>query len=376
MAASPLRAPPSGRRTEIRGMPELTDYERRFRRAGLPLFIEDYTATGDVFTRAAPLLVLVFIGEMLGAIDLDWSVWANLGAVVGGLAILLVAFGLVNRLRGRPFWSVPEDVDWPELAAFVFVPALLPLIFGTQLTSALVTAGANALLLLLVYLVVGYGFVSIVRWASRRMLAQLGASLELLTRALPLLLVFANVLFLTNELWQSARTMPTSFAILLVGLLAAVGAGFLITRVPREVRALERDAGAAGPPLNTRQRLNVGLVMLVSQGLQVALVSLAVFGFFVVLGVLMVNAEVRQAFMGDAGREVLSFDLFGEPVQITRELLRVSGGIAVFSGLYWAVAVLTDSTYREEFLTELTGEMRESFRERVEYLELRAAAGA
>ena len=64
-------------------MSELADYERRFRRAGLPLFIEDYSAREDVWTRASPLLALVFIGEMLGAIDLDWSFLANLAAALG-----------------------------------------------------------------------------------------------------------------------------------------------------------------------------------------------------------------------------------------------------------------------------------------------------
>ena len=42
----------------------------------------------------------------------------------------------------------------------------------------------------------------------------------------------------------------------------------------------------------------------------------------------------------------------------------MAGAIAAFSGLYYAIAVLTDSTYREEFLEELTREMRETFRAR------------
>src|SRR5215210_6632497 len=72
--------------------------------------------------------------------------------------------------------------------------------------------------------------------------------------------------------------------------------------------------------------------------------------------------------------EVLAtLTVFGERVEISRELLRVAGGIAAFSGLYYAIAVLTDSTYREEFLTEVTGEMRESFRLRAAYLERRSA---
>ena len=39
-------------------------------------------------------------------------------------------------------------------------------------------------------------------------------------------------------------------------------------------------------------------------------------------------------------------DLLGVHAQVSEELLRVSGGIAGFSGLYYAVAVLTDATYR------------------------------
>jgi len=355
-------------------MDDLAEYERRFRSAGLPLFIEDYSAREDVFTRATPFLALVFLGEMLGAVQLDWSLAANIAAALGGLAVLLLAFGLLNRLRERPFWSLPEEVGRTELAAFVLLPAMLPLIFGGQLGSALATAAGNALLLVVVYAVVGYGLLSIVRWASGRLLGQLRASLHLLTRALPLLLVFTNVLFLTAELWQSVRTMPTSFALLLVGLIGAVGGSFLLARIPREVRDLERQAGGAGPALNRRQRLNVGLVMLVSQALQVLIVGLAVFAFFVAVGLLMVNAEVRRQFMGNAGHVVLRFDLLGEPVQVTRELLRVCAGVGLFSGFYWAVAVLTDANYREEFLEDLTREMTETFKARGDYLALRSRA--
>ncbi len=35
--------------------------------------------------------------------------------------------------------------------------------------------------------------------------------------------------------------------------------------------------------------------------------------------------------------------------------------------------MLTDSTYREEFLEELTGDLRAVFADRARYLELRAA---
>lgn len=65
---------------------QLKGYERRFRRAGLPLFVEGFSASTDVFNRAAPLLGIVFLGELLGAGQLDWTWWQNVLAVLGGLA--------------------------------------------------------------------------------------------------------------------------------------------------------------------------------------------------------------------------------------------------------------------------------------------------
>ena len=51
-----------------------------------------------------------------------------------------------------------------------------------------------------------------------------------------------------------------------------------------------------------------------------------------------------------------------------------SGAIAAFGGVYYAIAVLTDSTYREEFLEDIVGELRETFALRTEYLALRGSS--
>src|SRR3954447_26485634 len=261
-------------------MPTVEDYERQFRRAGLPAFIDDYSATRDVYTRAAPVLTLVFLGEMLGAIDLQWSWIANVGAAVGGLLILLLAWAAANVVRGRPPYSLPHDVGQAELALFVLVPALLPLIFGGQWQSALVTAGANLALLAVVYGVVGYGVLSIVRWVAVRLVGELGASAVRLARAIPLILGGAVILFLTTELWQVFSDIALDKLFILAGFFVAIGTVFLAARLPGEVRRLESE----GPELNRRQRVNVGLVLFVSQALQVLLVSAGVGVFFVVLG--------------------------------------------------------------------------------------------
>jgi hypothetical protein len=349
--------------------PRIREYENRFRRAGLPLLIEDYSPATDIFNRAVPLLALVFLAEMLGAVDQKWSFAANLAAVLAALTILLLGIAAANRARGRPFRSVPQTVGWWELAGFVLLPALLPLLFGGQWRSALVTAAANLLLLGLILAVVGFGLLSILRWAGARLISQLRSSLQLLSRALPLLLLFAILIFPTTEVWQIS-------AAILIGLLLALGTAFLAFRLPREVRRLEGEAVADGPELRSRQRLNVGLVLFVSQALQVLVVATAVGAFFVVFGMLTVNGQILHSWIGSTGHEVLTITLGGNELRLTEELLRVSGGIAAFTGLYFAISMLTDDLYRREFLEELTGEMRATFRDHGDYMRLREAGAS
>ena len=350
-------------------MNEVADYERQFRRAGLPLFIENYSATGDIFTRAVPVLAFVFIAEMLGAISLDWSPLANVAAALGGLAILVGSFGVVNRLRGRRFLALPDRVGKTELALFVLLPALLPLIFGGQVRSAIVTAAGNLLLLGVLYLVIGYGLLSTLRWGSVRLLSQLAMSVATLARAVPLLLLFALVLFMTTEMWQVASTVTPGVLFVTGAMLVAFGTLFLIAELPAEVRALETQHSPSAP-LSARQRLNVGLLMFTSHALQVLVVSAAMGGFFVLFGAVAIRPEVLHSWIGTNGDELIAFDVLGERAQITTQLLRVSGAIAAFSGLYYAIAVLTDATYRAQFLDRLNGELRETFERRSRYLEL------
>jgi hypothetical protein len=310
---------------------------------------------------------------MLGAGNLDWSWWQNVLAIGGGLAILLVAIALLNRARGRPFSAIPRRLGKTELAGFVLVPALLPLIFtaGAQFRSALVTAAANLLLLALIYAVVGLGLVPILRWVISRIATQLRSALTLLARAVPLLAIFVLLSFPTQELWQMFSNPTQGVYATIIGLFAVLGIAFLAVRLPREAQRLEHEVSADAPPLKRRQLFNVGLVMFVSQSVQVLLVSLMIGVFLTVFGVLAVDDSMRTQWLGDPGNVLFHFTLFRERLELTSELLRVALGLAAFSGFYFSIAIFTDSTYREEFLDELTSEMRTSFEERAEYLKLR-----
>ena len=360
---------------EIAAVPDREEYERRFRRAGLPLFIAGHSAATDAFNRAVPFLALVFAGELLGALNLDWSPLANVAAVLGAVAIVLAAITMLNRSRGRRALAIPQDVGRGELAGFVLIPAIIPLVFGGQWRSAAVTAAANGILLALVYGVFGYGLGSILRWAVARLGGQLKASLSLLARAIPLLMIFSVVLFLTTEMWQVFTHVSGGSLAILGVLFVLLGAAFLLARLPGEVRDLEREAGEGDDPLERRQRLNVGLVLFVSQSLQVLTVSLAVGCFFVALGVITIDAHILREWISSSYRPdvLVTLRVFGHQGVITAELLRVSGAIAAFTGLYFAISMLTDDVYRREFLGEITAEMRASFAERAAYLKLVAS---
>src|SRR6185436_5805885 len=164
-----------------------------------------------------------------------------------------------------------RKVGVPELAAFVLLPVVLPLVFGGQARSALVTGLANLALLGLVWLVVGFGVFPILRWTGARFVQQLAASASLLVRALPLLLFFSLVTFFTNEYWQLFGQAADVTFYAAAGLFALITAIFLIVRLPGSVRDLER--GSSLPvPLRRRQRVNVGLVIFLAQALQIAFV--------------------------------------------------------------------------------------------------------
>lgn len=267
----------------------VAEFERGFRREGLPTFIREHSAR-RAFAKALPLLTLVFVLEILNAVNFEFGFWTNVGFLAGGIAIALGIIGVLNVARDQPFVSVPRRVGPAEMAVFVLVPSLLPVIFGRQWTSATVTLVGNAVLLGAVYLVLGFGLVSILEWAVRRFVGLFAASLTVLVRALSLLLFFLLVIFFTTETWQIWTVPRFPKFVAAAALFVLLADGFLLIKLPGSVRELERESELASERLSQPQRINVGLVVFLSQFLQVAFVALAVWFFFVVFGSLLVSA--------------------------------------------------------------------------------------
>lgn len=365
-----------------------------FLHRGLPHLIEDYRAREDVFTRGVGVFSFVALVEVVNAVRLEWRWWQNLLALVGGAALLVGLYVVVNVARGRRPTQRPDDVGPVELGLFVVLPALVALAFG-QVGSALLTATANLVLLLLVYLVAGYGLIPMTRWALGQTLGAVGAVGGLVGRALPLLFALTIFLFINTEAWQVAAALPVSLFLLTGALFVGVGLVFLATRLPTEVRLLDDEVvgdGAVGAcegtpleglgslpgattgarPLGRRQRINVYLVLLFAQAVQVVLVALAVFGFFVVFGLVAIRPVVVGAWLGDIPSEVLvSFELFDHRLELTTALVHVSGLLAFVAGFSFTVSMVSDATYREEFFADVVGEVRQALGVRRVYLALR-----
>jgi hypothetical protein len=377
--------------------PELREVEQWFMARGTPHLTEGYSASEDVFTRLVPALSLIALLEIGGALNADFAWWQNLLAVLGGVGLLVGMWALVNRARRQPAFTRPARVRFGEIAVFVVVPALAAGVLGGQVGQALVLAAVNAALLGGLYLVASYGLVPMSRWALGKTVRELGAVAGLVGRALPLLLLIQIVLFINTEMWQVADGFDAWFLGLSIALFFVVGLGFLLTRLPRELGRLATfadsdelrscvagtpaehfaagvgDLGADPASLSRRQRGNVMLVALFSQGIQVVLVAFLVFAFFVVFGLLTITPQVIESWIGHGG-DVLATQTFGDrEVVLTAELLKLSAFLAAFSGLYFTVVLVTDATYREEFFDAILEELRQTLGVRVVYLRVRNA---
>jgi len=129
------------------------------------------------------------------------------------------------------------------------------------------------------------------------------------------------------------------------------------------------------PPAVLRriQRFNVSVSLVIRQWMQVLVVSAGVGLFFVAFGMLAISDHIYQQWGIDHGSWSHTVLVLEHPVVISSSLVKVAVGIATFTGLYYSIALLTDATYRADFLESLTAELRELFSARTEYVQLRSA---
>lgn len=324
---------------------DLAAAERWFVDHGLPYFVDDHRAAVARGLRPGRLVAVSVVALLIGAVG---------GVVIG---------------------------TWLSTAAGV----------GGGLTIAGAVLALYAVATLRAWL--------IVTWAVRRTFRSLGLMFPLVTRALPLLLLFITFLFINAEVWQVAASLDGGVLWIAVLLFAALAVGFLMVRLPEELDSVDDEVegqqlidACVGTPLEAAardiagrvdrigsvdaevsglQKANLVLVLLVAQALQVLLLALAVFAFFIVFGVVAMEPAVVATWTqgtlhpidGPVG------DLTG--TRLSQELIRVSTFLAAFSGLYFTVYAVTDELYRRQFFSVVIDELERAVSARVAYRSMR-----
>jgi len=362
------------------------DIERWFIRKGLPHFIEPYSAGPAVWNRAAPVLAAAYVLGGLNGLDLRrWSVGRNLAVAALVLVVLLATWMAANLFRRRPALSRPHDLGLPELVAFIVGPTIPSLLFS-QWGDAFQAAIEGVAVLLVIYVVTSYGMIPLVGWAVSQTFHRIGSVGRMLTRALPLLLLFTVFLFVNAEVWQVAGTLSGPAYVLTLSLFFTMGSLFVLSRVPSmthsvsqfddwdEVAELVVDTPAADlvhhlptsgdpmeKPLSRRQRVNIGLVSVFSQAILITIVAVSLGGFLSVFGLLTMTEGHTAAWTGlDQVHVLWRLHLDGRELIVSEQLLRVAGFLGAFTGMYFTVVLGTDSTYREEFAEDAAPQIRQA----------------
>ncbi len=230
----------------------------------------------------------------------------------------------------------------------------------------------------------------ILTYALSQTWASLGRLLPMATRALPLLLVFMTFLFINAEVWMMSAYLDGASLWVTVLLFLLLGLLFFVTRLPEEIDRADDDLDdqrvalvCRGTPMEDEaarlarrggvlaeeshviryERANLTLVLVITQLVQVLLLSVSVFAFFLVFGAITMQQEIVEAWVVDAGVHNLDW-----LPNVSVELLQVSTFLAAFAGLYFTVFAVTDETYRAQFFTGVVRELEQAIAVRAAYV--------
>jgi hypothetical protein len=132
-----------------------------------------------------------------------------------------------------------------------------------------------------------------------------------------------------------------------------------------------RFVTAVPPDLPRFARANLVLVLLFNQAIQVLLLSLGLFVFFVVFGTLTIPDSTVTAWTGEPVTDLPSW--IGSHIPVTNELWQVSLFLSAFAGLYFTVYAVTDETYRSQFFAGVSTELEQAVAVNAVYVSLSRA---
>lgn len=379
--------------------------ERWFVRRGAPTMIEGYGFVDHVFPRMLPSLAFVALASLVWLVPLN-SAGSERWVLLGGVVAMTVAVRamVVAFVRRLPSFSRRTVVS--ILAAYAAMPVAVPLM-QFAVDGAVTPPGGSVVGLLgfviffaavfgAVLLATTYGFGALLRRAIRHTVFDLRNSVHLLSRALPPLLFVTLFLFFTGELWQAMNRLAwwrISLVVLLFGAITVLASA---ARLRDEIRRVEQDLSP--PTLSTacedtplvdvpidrlapvgqframlltgQQSRNLLLMLATRQLVQAAVVGLALFTFFLALGLLVITPETAAQWIG--GKPASSVLLPVVPAAMLRNATLLAG----FGSMYFTVTSMTDADHRQQFFAPIIDEIEHMLAVHTVYLAVRDKAPA
>jgi len=119
--------------------------------------------------------------------------------------------------------------------------------------------------------------------------------------------------------------------------------------------------------LNGRQLRNLLVMLAIRQLVQAAVVGLALFAFFVVLGLIVVTPAVATLWIGEP-------PVISEIVGVPQAMLRNATLFAAFGSMYFSVISMSDAEHRRQFFAPVIEKVERTLEVRAVYLDIRARA--
>ena len=346
--------------------------EAFFRRNGLPHLMDGYDPREDTLTRLRPALVVILVVGLAIGLRPEWPLGLRALAVGTGLVIAAAAIAIVNVARGRRWSARPERVGFIEATALVLVPPVAALVLGDGLRSALAIGGVSIATAAVLYVLASFGVLPLLIHQAGRALSGAVTTATVAVRAMAVMLALLLFLALSQETWRAFGTLEGwrfGVVMALFGLLSVV---LIVSGLRRERAALlapqpgpelarrasltpaaplvRRGVVPAMPPLGRVERLNIGLALVISLGLRVLAVGVAVGIGFLVFAVLIVDRALTAEWVGGDPTVYLAVDVVGGQVVLSEAAIRVATLLGAFAAVYFTAVAVGDRGSREEFL--------------------------
>jgi len=374
-----------------------TAAERWFLNQGLPAVLRPGLLVRQVWSRSAPalagyavtsansMLLVAITGKH--TIDINGHPTRTEWFVLGALLLVFPAAAVLGWLVARIAGPDSRFVVANAAVAVIAIGA----VFGGPSPRMVTNLVTSAAVVVIILALTASGVGSILGWAARSALANIAQTAGMFVRALPVVLLTVLVFFNTY-VWLMAAVVSRTRLWLAMIFLFVIAAAFLISSTLSQVRPILVSSDpmpedparlAATPfedmpddarvdPLSRAERANVIFVVAASQVGQVLTVSALTGGIYFVLGLILINPPLLDAWTraGSAG----TGQILGMTLPIPDALIQTCMFLTALTFMYLAAKTVQDKEYRAQFVDPLIDNVRLTLVARDRYRsDLRAA---